>query len=79
MWPATAFSVAHRSIQEDLQICNLLQLISAVNVSVETNLNQDCLIELLTLDTFYPHKSNYKKTFYVCTAIVLFIYFTIKL
>ena len=38
MWSATAFSVARGSIQEILQIWNILQFVT-VNVSGETNLN----------------------------------------
>ena len=43
MWPDTAFSVARRSIQENLQIWKFLQLlIVIVNISAEA-MNQDCL------------------------------------
>jgi len=42
MWPATVFSVACGNIQENLQIWNILQLVT-VNVSVEANLTWDLL------------------------------------
>jgi len=42
MWSATAFSVARGSIQEILQMWNILQLVT-VNVGVEANLNLDLL------------------------------------
>ena len=42
MWPATAFSVARGSIQENHQIRTILPLIT-VNVSGEGNVSQDLL------------------------------------
>ena len=42
MWSATALSIARESIQEILQIWNILQLVT-VNVSIEANLNWDLL------------------------------------
>jgi len=42
MWPVTTFSVARGNIQENLQIWNILEIIT-VKVNAEANLNRDLL------------------------------------
>jgi len=79
MWPATAFTVDRGNIQENLQIWNILQLIT-VNVCVEANLNRDLFqlpLESNALRYTWPFENDpwAKLIAHPCTMLIMVIRF----
>jgi len=79
MWPATAFTVARGSIQENLQIWNILQLIT-VDVRAEANLNWDLLqlrLEGTAIRYTWPFQNDpwAKLIARPCTTLIMLIRF----